>query len=54
MATTRVKKKQRRGRRRKKIRGLRQRIAEAKDGSERQRLVTKMHRISRGAPVEVE
>jgi hypothetical protein len=49
-----VKKKQRRGRRRKKIRDLRQRIQDARDGSERQRLIAKMHRISRDAPVEVE
>ena len=54
MATIRVKKKQRRGRRRRKLRELRQRIAEAKDGSERQRLIAKMHRISRDAPVETE
>jgi hypothetical protein len=49
-----VKKKQRRGRRRRKLHELRQRIEEAKDGSERQRLIAKMHRVSRDAPVEVE
>jgi hypothetical protein len=52
VTTTRVKKKQRRRQRRKKIAYLRQRIADTQDESRRQRLITKLYRISRDAPVE--
>jgi hypothetical protein len=54
VTTTRVKKKQKRRQRRKKIAFLRQRIADTHDESRRQRLIAKLYRISRGAPVETE
>ena len=54
MTTVRVKKKQHRRERRKKITCLRQRIAETNDESRRQRLIAKLHRISRYAPAETE
>jgi hypothetical protein len=52
VTTTRVRKKQRRRERRKKIVYLRQRIADTHDESRRQRLIAKLHRVSRDAPVE--
>ena len=52
MTTTRVKKKQVRRNRRKKIADLRQRIADTQDESKRQKLIAKLYRISRDAPVE--
>jgi hypothetical protein len=54
VTTIRVKKKQRRRQRRKKIAFLRQRIADTNDESKRQRLIAKLYRISRDAPVETE
>jgi hypothetical protein len=51
VTTVRVKKKRHRRQRRAKLRYLRARIREAKDGRERQQLATKMKRISRDAPV---
>ena len=54
MTTTRVKKKQVRRNRRKKIADLRQRIADAPDESRRQKLIAKLYRVSKGAPVETE
>ena len=52
MTTIRVRKKNHRRQRRKKIAYLRQRIADTQDESRRQRLIAKLHRISRDAPVE--
>jgi hypothetical protein len=54
VTTTRVKKKQRRRQRRKKIAYLRQRIADTQDESRRQRLIAKLYRVSKSAPVETE
>jgi len=54
VTTTRVKKKQHRRERRKKITYLRQRISETSDESRRQRLIAKLHRVSRHAPAEIE
>jgi hypothetical protein len=54
VTTTRVKKKQRRRQRRKKIAYLRQRIADTQDESRRQKLIAKLYRVSREAPVGVE
>ena len=54
MTTTRVKKKQRRRERRKKIAFLRQRIADTQDESKRQRLIAKLYRVSRDAPVNID
>jgi hypothetical protein len=52
VTTTRVKKKQHRRQRRKKIAFLRQRIEDTHDESRRQRLIAKLYRVSRGAPAE--
>jgi hypothetical protein len=52
VTTTRVKKKQRRRQRRKKIADLRQRIADTQDESRRQKLIAKLYRISKEAPIE--
>lgn len=54
MTTTRVKKKQRRRQRRNKIASLRQRIADTQDESRRQKLIAKLYRVSKEAPVETE
>ena len=51
MARTPVKNKHRRQRRRRKVHFLRQRLAEAKDLRERQKLIAKIRRISPRAPV---
>jgi hypothetical protein len=51
MTTVRVKKKQARGRRRKKLHELRQRLEETQSASERQRLMAKIRRISPYAPL---
>jgi len=51
LTTVRVKKKQHRRQRRAKLRYLRARIQESKDGRERQKLATKMKRLSREVPI---
>jgi hypothetical protein len=51
MTTLKVKKKRRRGRRKRKLRYLRKRVAETRSVSERQRLIEKIKRISPTAPV---
>jgi hypothetical protein len=52
VTTTRVKKKRKRRNRRKKIADLRQSIVGTQDESKRQKLIAKLYRVSKGAPVE--